>query len=410
MSGNVKTASGGKHFYGSALVMYLTYFVHGIGASILGQQAVKEFLSGQWGSGVEQVTLVAAALGLGRLISLPISGPVSDKIGRRPSILIGIVLYILFFVGVAFSPNMQVAYAAAILGGAANSFLDTGVIPACVEILEPRSGLATMLTKLFVSVAQLLLPFMLGIVAASNLPYSVVMYLAAAVILVIGVMMLKVPLPRNEAKKTGKQDSFLQSLKKAKFTKESAALILIGFTCTATFQLWLNCAQTFGQEVAGMSDPGSMQTYYSAGTILAIFVTAILVNYFKQVRFLIIYPAISLVMLILVYMIRTPLICIIGAFVVGYSAAGGVLQLATATVNDLFPKIKGTITSIIMIASSLSNYTILSLAGSMGASRGAASVVMLNIIITAVGVLLAVFVNLRYTKMVENADMEGDDV
>lgn len=409
MSDYTKTVSAGKRFYGSALVMYLTYFVHGIGASILGQQAIKEFLSSQWGSGIEQVTLVAAALGLGRLISLPISGPVSDKIGRRPCILIGIILYILFFAGVAVSPNMQVAYAAAILGGAANSFLDTGVIPACVEILEPRSGLATMLTKLFVSIAQLLVPFALGIVAASNLPYSVVMYLAAAVILVIGAVMLKVPLPQNNVEKK-EQDSFLQSLKKAKFTKESAALILIGFTCTATFQLWLNCAQTFGLEIAGMSDPGSMQMYYSAGTILAIFVTAILVNYFKQVRFLIIYPVISLVMLILVYLIRTPLICIIGAFVVGYSAAGGVLQLATATVNDLFPKIKGTITSIIMIASSLSNYTILSLAGSLGASKGAASVVMLNIVITAVGVVLAVFVNLRYGKMVGNADMEGDGV
>ena len=60
-------------YYVSAFVLYLTFFIHGIGASLLGQQAIKEFLSGQWGSGIEQVTLVAAALGLGRLISLPFS-------------------------------------------------------------------------------------------------------------------------------------------------------------------------------------------------------------------------------------------------------------------------------------------------------------------------------------------------
>ncbi len=394
---------GKNKYYISAFVLYLTFFIHGIGASLLGQQAIKEFLSGQWGAGIEQVTLVAAALGLGRLISLPFSGPISDKVGRRPCALIGIGFYILFFVGIALSPNMQVAYFAAILGGAANSFLDTGVIPACVEILEPRSGLATMLTKLFISAAQLLMPFLLGFIAGTGFPYSILMYLAAGAILVIGILVLIVPMPQG-AKPEGKADSFLQSLKKAKFTPQSVALILIGFTCTATFQLWLNCAQTFGKEVAGMTDPGSMQTFYSAGTILAIFVTAILVSRFKAVRFLLIYPVISLIMLSLVYIIKTPQICMIGAFVIGYSAAGGVLQLATATVNDLFPDIKGTITSIIMIASSLSNYTVLSLAGKIGAEKGAGAVVILNIVITAVGVGLAVFVNAGYGKMMDRSE------
>ena len=250
VSGNTRKESGpnGKYL-GSAFILYLNYFIHGIGCSLLGQQVIKEFLAGQWGTGVEKVTMVAAALGLGRLITLPFSGPISDRMGRRPCALLGIASYALFFVGIAFSPNMQVAYIAAILGGAANSFLDTGVIPACVELMEPKSGLATMLTKLFISMAQLLLPFMMGALAVANLPYSVLMYVCAAVILVIGVLVLKIPLPEKKAAgaaegKTGdKADSFLGSLKKAKFTVESVALIAIGFTCTATFQLWLNCAQ-----------------------------------------------------------------------------------------------------------------------------------------------------------------------
>ena len=85
-----------------------------------------------------------------------------------------------------------------------------------------------------------------------------------------------------------------------------------------------------------------------------------------------------------------------GAFVIGYAAAGGVLQMATATVNDLFPKIKGTITSLVMIASSLCNYTILSLAANMSST----TVIIMNIVITVISVLLALFVNLRYGKLV----------
>ena len=121
---------------------------------------------------------------------------------------------------------------------------------------------------------------------------------------------------------------------------------------------------------------------------------------FKQVRFLVIYPAISVVMLVLVYLVKTPMICFVGAFVIGYATAGGVLQMATATVNDLFPNIKGIITSLVMIASSLCNYTILTAASKMTATN----VIVMNIVITVIGVLLAVFVNVRYGVLLKNSE------
>ena len=242
-----------------------------------------------------------ATLGLGRLISLPFAGPLSDKLGRRFSIIIGCASYVVFLVGIAFSPNTTIAYIAAVLGGIANSFLDTATYPAVAEIIYEYTGIATMGIKLFISVAQLLMPFFLGV---------------------------------------------------------------------------------------------------AAGTMVALFVTSVLITKFKQVKFLVIYPAISLIMLALVYMIKTPMICYIGAFVLGYAAAGGVLQMATAVVNNLFPKIKGTITSLVMIASSLCNYTILTAAAKMTSTN----VIVMNIVITAIGVLLALFVNLRYDVLLKNTE------
>lgn len=390
-----------KKYYPSAFILYLNYFIHGIGCSILGQAVIKEMLAEQWGAGagaVGSVTMVAAALGLGRLISLPIAGPLSDKMGRKISSLIGVASYAIFFIGIAMSSNMWIAYVAAILGGIANSFLDTGVIPACVEILEPRSSLATMLTKFFISVAQLLLPFMLGSIAAANLSYNVLLYISGIAILVIGVLLFFAPLPKQEKKETEKAPSLLENIKSAHFSIESIALIVIGFTCTATFQLWLNCAQTFAKDIAGVQDPSIMQTYYSMGSLAAIIVTALLVSKIKGVRFLFVYPLVTLISLIAVYFVRTEAICYIGAALVGYSAGGVILQLVTATANDLFPKIKGTITSIVMIMSSLSNYTILSLAGTMNSD----AILLMNIGITAVGVLLALFVNVRFKKLTSN--------
>lgn len=390
-----------KKYLPSALILYLNYFVHGIGCSILSQQVVKEMLAQQWGlNDVMAVTSIAAALGLGRLISLPFAGPLSDKLGRRLSVLIGCASYVIFFVGIAFSPNTTVAYVAAVLGGIANSFLDTATYPAVAEIIYKYTGIATMGIKFFISVAQLLIPFFLGVAAGSSMSYLMLPLVAGIVIAVLGVLAIFAPFPA--ASESGKSESFIDNLKNAHFSIESVALILIGFTSTATFQLWLNCAQTFGKDVAGIASESVsiMQTYYSAGTMVALVVTSLLITKFKQVRFLVIYPAISAVMLVLVYLIKSPTICYIGAFVIGYAAAGGVLQMATAVVNDLFPKIKGTITSLVMIASSLCNYTILTAAAKMTAS----GVIVMNIAITVIGVLLAVYVNARYGVLLKNAE------
>ena len=390
-----------KKYLPSALILYMNYFIHGIGCSILSQQVVKETLIVQWGvDDVMRVTAIAAALGLGRLISLPFAGPLSDKLGRRISVLIGVASYVIFFVGIAFSPNVQVAYVSAVLGGIANSFLDTATYPAVAEIMYKYTGIATMGIKLFISVSQLLMPFFLGIVAGTKMSYLTLAIVSGIVIAVLGVLAIFAPFPSSS--QSGKSESFLDNLKNANFSLESIALILIGFTSTATFQLWLNCAQTFGKEIAGIPSEtvSVMQTYYSAGTLVALFVTSVLITKFKQVRFLVIYPAISVVMLVFVYLLKTPMICYIGAFVIGYSAAGGVLQMATATVNDLFPKIKGTITSLVMIASSLCNYTILSAASKMTAGN----VIVMNIVITVIGVLLALFVNMRYGTLLKNTE------
>lgn len=393
-----------KKYYPTAFVMYISFFIHGIGVSILGQY--KQNFAGQWGAkkladgtfDVGTVLIVIAALGLGRLLTLPVAGPISDRFGRKASALTGVLCYAIYFVGIVFSPNMYVAYAFAIIGGAANSFIDTGVIPACLEILVESSGLATIFTKLGVSLGQLALPAMIGFVATNSLSFKSIFFLMAALILIDGILIAFMPLPpmNSNVKNASKGETH-----KMKFTPASIALIAIGFTCTSTFQLWLNCNQEFAKMV-GMEDPSRIQSFYSAGTIIAVLLTAYMMKKnIKAIKFLVVYPTIAAIMLAIVYIVKTPSICLIGGFVVGFSAAGGVLQMATATANDMFPTNKGKITSIIMIASSLANYIILNVAGIITKSAGINGpmyVILLNIGITIIGIMLAIFVNIQYKQ------------
>ena len=392
-----------KKYLPSALILYLNYFIHGVGCSILGQAVIKETLAASWGVEAMAITAISAALGLGRLIALPFAGPLSDKLGRRISTAIGSGSYAIYLIGLALAFNAgthggyQIAYVCAIVGGIANSFLDTGIYPAVSEIIYKAPGVATMGIKFFIAIAQMMLPFVLGVTVATTAAgltsYNMLFYVCGIAYIVLLVLVMIFPLPDADQKAAGKKEGLIDSLKHTHFSVESVAMILIGFTCTGTFQLWLNCAQNFAKENVGWANPSIMQTYYSAGTMLALVVTALLTKKIKDVRFILVYPVICLATLVVV-----PLM-IAGAFLIGWAGAGGLLQIATSVCNMLFPKIKGTVTALVMIASSLCNYTILTAASKMQPAQ----VMVMNIVLTTVGVLLGLFVNLRYTKMVEQA-------
>ncbi|WP_280642323.1 MFS transporter [Listeria monocytogenes] len=390
-----------KRFYPTAIALYFTYFIHGIGVSILGQY--KQDFAGVWGADklsdgtfdVSMVIAVIAALGLGRLLTLPISGPFSDKFGRKPSALIGVGLYAVYFIGLAFAPNMYIAYAFAFVGGAANSFLDTAVTPSVLEIFTKNGAIANMFTKFSISIGQFVLPFAIGMVAAANMSFRTLFVITMALIIIDGLIIAFMPFPPMNNNVGGEK----AKPEKMKFNATSWAIIGIGFTCTSTFQLWLNCNQELGK-LYGMADPSKIQSFYSLGTMCAILITAVLVKKFiLPVRILILYPAIATLMLLIIYIVQTPTICLIGGFVIGYAAAGGVLQLAVSTANEFFPTNKGKITSIVMISSSLANYIVLNVASYItkaGGIEGPKYVLLFNVAITVIGILLAIFVNMRY--------------
>lgn len=402
-----------KKYIPSALILYLNYFIHGVGCSILGQAVIKEALAASWGVEVMAITAISAALGLGRLIALPFAGPLSDKLGRRISTAIGSGSYAIYLIGLALAFNAgtnggyQIAYVCAIVGGIANSFLDTGIYPAVSEIIYKAPGVATMGIKFFIAIAQMMLPFVLGATVAATAAgltsYNMLFYICGIAYIVLLVLVMIFPLPDADQKAAGKKEGLIDSLKHTHFSIESVAMILIGFTCTGTFQLWLNCAQNFAKENVGWANPSIMQTYYSAGTMLALIVTALLTRKIKDVRFILVYPVICLVTMIVVLIGKSEPLMIAGAFIIGWAGAGGLLQIATSVCNMLFPKIKGTVTALVMIASSLCNYTILTAASKMQPEQ----VMVMNIVLTAVGVLLGLFVNIRYAKMVEQAEAEN---
>ncbi len=393
-----------KKYYPTAFALYMTYFVLGVASSIMSHY--KQELAALWGSSmladgtydVSGVLAVIAALGLGRLITYPFAGPISDRYGRRVPALIGCACYLVFFGAVCFTRSYVLAYILGIVAGAANGFLDVSITPSCMEIFKEKGTIANIFTKLSISIAQFLLPFAIGYVAAANLPFSTIFIVCAVLIAVVGAAIVFLPFPPYEraAKAAGGKKK-----ERMKFTPSAVILIVLGFTTSTTFMIWLNCYQELAISY-GIADPSRVQSLYSIGIVLALFVNAaLLARGLKPSKILIIYPAVSVVTLVAVLLVQQPWICYPAGFLMGFFAAGGVLQLVTSVAVEMFPKNRAVMTSIVMIASSIANYAVLSIAGlltSIGGADGPRLIMLFNIAVTVLGVALAVVLNARFDK------------
>lgn len=405
---NTKKESSSR-YYPTAFALYMTYFVLGIAASIMGQY--KQDFAAMWGADtladgtfdVSSVVAVIAAIGLGRLIAFPVAGPLSDRLGRRLSALIGCALYAIFLIGITFSPNMYIGYALAIVSGMANSFLDTSITPSCMEIFKEKGTIANMFTKLSISIAQFILPFAISFVAVRNLPFNTIFIATAVIIIVDAIFLAFLPFPPMEhAVKKASGEKIKKE--KMKFTPSAIILICLGFTTSTTFMLWMNCNQELGA-LYGLADPSKIQSVYSVGIVCALFVNAALMaRGLKPIRILLIYPCMALITLGITYFVQAPFMCLAAGFLLGFFAAGGVLQIVTAVANEMFPKNRGVITSIVMISSSVANYAVLNVASlltKVGGVDGPRLVLLFNMAVTVIGILLAVILTKRFDRDAE---------
>ncbi|MBG1274139.1 MFS transporter [Lactobacillus paracasei subsp. paracasei] len=386
-----------NHFLPGALALYFSYAMLGIASSILSQY--KAQFASNWGAqqlsngtvDVSMVVSVIAAFGLGRLIAYPFAGPVSDHFGRKVSGTIGIGLYVIFFIGIITVNSFWAAYLIGILNGMANSFLDTCVSPSLMEMFPESASIANLLTKFAVVTAQFILPFFIGGVAAAGLSFRTIFIICGVALAADAIAIIVFPFPKREKPELNAAGT----PEKMHFSIGSVAAILIGFTSSTTFMVWLNCNQELGAAY-GVKNPATLQSLYAVGAGIAVLLTARLIKAgLKESTVLILYPTIAVVMLALCYFVQTPVILYIGSFVIGYAAAGGVLQLATSTTISFFPSHKGTATSLVMIASSIANYAVLSAAVGLTKAFGDAAprmIILLNIVITIVGIGLALVV------------------
>ena len=386
-----------KSLYPTAFVLYLSFFVHGFGAAILSQNT-KSFQA-LWNTDAAGVLYVISALGIGRLITYPFSGAISDKFGRRLTVIIGCLVYIGFFGGILLAPNTTVAFFVAILAGVANGFLDSGVLPAVMEILVQSSGLASILSKLCIAIAQYILPVMVTFWASNGLWFGWTFVICIVLLVVISLLLTKLPFATVGEAKAETAADVVQV--KSNFWIEGVALIILGYTATATFQVFLNINKDYGMTFLNMTEAaaGKIGSNYALGSIFAVLLNVVLVKWIKPVRMIVVYPALSLATLLWMYFVPSPIVAQIGGFLIGATCAGGVLQFLVSVMSDLFPASKAKAVSMIMIAGALCAFSITAIAGTVTSKFGVQYTLLVSAVLAVVSIIASIVVNIRYNML-----------
>ena len=386
------------------LSLYLNYFVHGIGVLILAQNM--DALAARWGS-LADVMSVIGMLGIGRLIVLFVSGKLSDKYGRKPFVLLGMITYIAFFLAILVSPTTAVACVFGILAGIANSFLDAGTYPALIESYPESASTVTVLLKAFISAGQFLLPLFIGVLVMMNAWYGWSFIVAAIILALNFVIMLKMGFPvMNRVGNSDKNDTSEAPVEapKSKWYLEGICFVLYGYISQATFYLISQWLTKYGVAVAQMPDLAarSLMSYYSIGSLACVFFTAFITKKgVRPITLLVVYTLISTLAIGGLYYYPSASLAPILSAVVGFSAAGGVMQLGLVMMTEMFPKGKGTMTGIFYTTGSIASFTIPVVTGYM-ADSGINSIMGLDAAIALAGFIVACIIYVRYNSVMKN--------
>ncbi|NLI94118.1 MAG: MFS transporter [Peptococcaceae bacterium] len=413
--------SGLNKYFATSIGVYMNYFVHGMQAIVIAQN--KNAFAAQWGTDAAGIMSVIAWTGLGKFLTVWISGELSDRFGRKPLILLGMLSYILFFAGLVTCHNLVLASILAFLGGAATSFLDGASYPALQESYPNSPGSAVVAVKGFISVSQMLFPLFIGMLVVNKAWFGWSLIVPLVIVVINTLFMLRAPFSYDSELKENKSGSGSayeeRKAAKAKAEAEAAALaekrfvtrpkfavegiccLIYGFVSLTTFYLISQVLTMYGKDYIGMAEMSSraLMTYYTFGSLAAVFLASVVMaKGLKTIAVLLIYTCGSTISLFALAAIPTPFVANITSFTIGFFAAGGALQAGIAIMTEFFPGKKGRNLGIYYTFMGLGSY-VAPVVASYLMKIDFKYVLYFDAFVALAGILLMSIVAVRYTKV-----------
>jgi DHA1 family tetracycline resistance protein-like MFS transporter len=249
------------HSTRALIVLLLVVFINLVGFGIV--IPLLPFYATAMDAAPWQVTAMFAAYSLGQFFGEPFWGRLSDRIGRRPVLIVTIIANALAYVALAFAPNIWIAMAIRLVGGFGSGNISTiqGYM-ADVTPPEKRAGRMGLLGAAF-GAGFVIGPSLGGLLAhpdAGQLGFQIPLFAAAvmASLAAIGVMLF-VAESRARSAAGAPQASRREALNEAKAHPILSRVLLVTLVSTAAFAgmesifgLWAHARFDWGPRQVGL--------------------------------------------------------------------------------------------------------------------------------------------------------------
>ncbi|MGT2910738.1 MFS transporter [Streptococcus cameli] len=369
----------------TAFLLWMAYFCHGMQAMTVSQNAA--LFTEKWGldpkTAAADIMAVVAWTGIGKISFLVFSGPLSDKIGRKPVAVTGLIGYAIMFGAFLVAGDMGTAKVLAFIGGAMTSLFDGSMNPALFEMYPENKSTASVLGKTFISVSSILYPLFVAFLASSTLPASLGIWLPFVLSVLVLIGALFAPFPDLDVQKAEglKPAQAIKALEqrqavatqttasaetnnhsnRAKFIIDGTILSLFALSIYSNFYLFQQVSKIYAGTVLKMSEgaAASVTSLYQLGGLVAtIFFSFLMAKGVRDVAILVIAPVFSGLAGLLVYFAPSATTLTIAGIVVGFCAAGGLLQMGNGVLNQFFTSNKGFNTTVYYFVMALGSYIV----------------------------------------------------
>lgn len=397
----------------SAFILYMCYFLHGIQSIVISVNS--EYFAQLWGTDVAGVIQIIAWVGVGKLIGMIFSGPLADKFGRKPIVSLGLIGYAVMFGGFLFAKNYFLVSAMTFLGGFATSFYDGSVNPAIMEIYPAHKSTATTFNKAIISIASAIYPIFAGMFAISDPSYNLVLIIPFVLTIIVFIALQFVTLPDEEIRKEKEvsaeeavklleekqatSSEVVHKVNKPSYAIELVLLALFAFLIYSTFYLFQQVGSIYASDIIGMDtlSAKSVISIYTVGSFLAVLINAVLMaKGIRNMAILVIYPLLSAIAAFIIYLFPTSMTLNVGAFVIGFTAAGGVLQMGNGLLSEFFDRNKGRNTSLYYIVMTFGGIIMPIFAAHLKGQGAFEIVMLLDAIVAFVAFVLMAILSRRY--------------
>lgn len=418
----------------TAVLLWMAYFCHGMQAIIISQNS--QFFAVKWGlldaADLTDATKLAAATasvlgavawtGIGKISFLTFSGPLSDKIGRKPVAVAGLAGYVIMFAGFLFATNIMTANILAFIGGAMTSLFDGSMNPALFEMYPENKSTASVLGKTFISVSSILYPLFVAFLASNSLSAEIGIWLPfiLSTLVFIGAVFAPFPdldlqkaeslKPAQAIKELAKRQTpaiaasaqTANSAERAKFVIDGTVLSLFALSIYSNFYLFQQASKIYAQNVLAMdsTSAAAVTSWYQFGGLIAtIFFSFLMARGVRDISILVVSPIFAGLAGLAVFFFPSPTVLTLAGVVVGFCSAGGLLQMGNGVLNQFFTSNKGFNTTVYYFVMALGSYIVPQAASSMIAS-GKAEMIMIFVAVTGIlSAAIMAFVGKRYSHI-----------